>query len=65
MTINFRTLASVAYLTQVAFVGGHGQTNYSQLQDIIPKREVLYVGGRYTNVTVILKVYLALHMSDN
>ena len=36
---------------QVAFLGGNAQINSSQLMDISPKREVLYVGGQYTNIT--------------
>jgi hypothetical protein len=27
-------------------------SSYPELVDTIPKREVLYVGGRYTNITV-------------
>jgi hypothetical protein len=27
-------------------------SSYPELVEIIPKREVLYVGGRYTNITV-------------
>jgi hypothetical protein len=49
--VNLRTLASLTYLAQTAFVGGNGQTNSSQLLDIVPKREVIYVGGRYANIT--------------
>lgn len=52
--ISFRTLASFTYLTQVIFAGGNVQSNCSLLEDIVPRREVLYVGGRYTNVTVSL-----------
>lgn len=50
--INLRTLLSVSYLSQVAFLGGNAQTNSSQLLDIVPRRDVLYVGGKWTNVTV-------------
>ncbi|KAG8420770.1 hypothetical protein J3458_002698 [Metarhizium acridum] len=49
--VNFGTFTSLTQLTQVALLGGHAQANSSQLRDIVPKREVLYVGGRYTNVT--------------
>jgi hypothetical protein len=52
--VNFRIFTSLTYLTQIAFVGGNAQTNRSQLMDIVPKREVLYVGGKYTNVTASL-----------
>ena len=52
--VNLRTFTSLTYLTQVAFLGGNAQTNSSQLMDIVPKREVLYVGGRYTNITASL-----------
>lgn len=52
--VNLRTLTSLAYLTQVASLGDNAQTHSSQLRDIVPKREVLYVGGRYTNVTASL-----------
>jgi len=49
--VNIRTFASVTYLAQVTFLGGNAQTNGSQLLGIVPKREVLYVGGQYTNIT--------------
>ena len=52
--VNIRTFTSVAYLSQFAFLGGNAQTNSSQLRDIVPKREVLYVGGKYTNITASL-----------
>lgn len=48
---SFRTLTSLIYLMHVAFLGGNVQTHSSQLRDIVPKREVLYVGGQYTNIT--------------
>jgi hypothetical protein len=51
---NLRTFTSLTYLTQVAFLGGNAQAKSSQLKDIVPKREVLYVGGRYTNITASL-----------
>lgn len=51
---NFRILTSLTYLTHVAFLGGNVQTHGSQLRDIVPKREILYVGGRYTNTTASL-----------
>lgn len=54
---NLRTFTSLTYLTQVAFLGGNAQTNSSQLTDIVPKREVLYVGGRYANITASLDSY--------
>lgn len=52
--VNLRTFIFFTYLTQAASLGGNAQTNSSQLMDIVPKREVLYVGGRYTNITVSL-----------
>lgn len=52
--VNLRTFASLTYMTQVAFLGGNAQTSSSQLMDIVPKREVLYVGGQYTNITASL-----------
>ena len=52
--VNFRAFTSLTYLTQIAFLGGNGQINSSELLDLVPRREVLYVGGRYTNVTVSL-----------
>ena len=52
--VNLRPFASFAYLTQVAFAGDNAYTNSSQLRDIVPKRDVLYVGGQYTNVTASL-----------
>jgi hypothetical protein len=52
--VNLRTFPSLTYLMQAAFLGGNAQTNSSQLMDIVPKREVLYVGGRYTNITASL-----------
>jgi hypothetical protein len=55
--VNLRTFTSLTYLTQIAFLGGNAQTNSSQLMDIVPKREVLYVGGQYTNITASLNFY--------
>lgn len=52
--VNLRTFTSLTYFTQVAFLGGNAQTNSSQLMDIVPKREVLYVGGEYADVTASL-----------
>ncbi|KAJ4352035.1 uncharacterized protein N0V89_007381 [Didymosphaeria variabile] len=49
--LNLRTFTSVTYLAQIAVLGGNAQYNSSQLLDIVPKREVLYVGGKYTNMT--------------
>ena len=49
--VNLSTFTSLTYLMQVAFLGGNAQINSSQLMDISPKREVLYVGGQYTNIT--------------
>lgn len=49
--VHLCTFASLAYLSQVVFLGGNAQTNSSQLVNIVPKREVLYVGGQYTNIT--------------
>lgn len=49
--VNLRGFTSLTYLTQVAFLGGNAQPNSSQLLNIVPKREVLYVGGGYTNIT--------------
>jgi hypothetical protein len=49
--VNFRTFTSLTYLSQVALLGSNAQTNVSQLMDIVPKREVFYVGGQYANVT--------------
>ncbi|KAJ3475614.1 hypothetical protein NLG97_g9397 [Lecanicillium saksenae] len=45
--VNF---GSFAYWSQIAFLGGNAQPNAS-LADIVPRREVLYVGGAYANVT--------------
>jgi hypothetical protein len=47
---NLRTFL-LAYTTQIAFLGGNAQPNGSDLADVVPKREVLYVGGQYTNIT--------------
>ncbi|KHO00651.1 uncharacterized protein MAM_01429 [Metarhizium album ARSEF 1941] len=52
---NLGAFASLVYLTQVAFPGGIAQTNGSELLDIVPKREIFYVGGRYTNITASLE----------
>jgi hypothetical protein len=51
---NLRTFTSLIYLTQVATLGGNAHTKSSQLVHIVPKREVLYVGGQYTNITASL-----------
>lgn len=48
--VNF---GSFTYWTQIAFLGSHAQSNAStSLADIVPRREVVYVGGAYTNITV-------------
>jgi hypothetical protein len=65
--VNLRTLTSLTYLAQVASLGGNAQTHSSQLRDIVPRREVLYVGGRYTNITASLvshKVYAYLRLEN-
>jgi hypothetical protein len=53
--LNLRVFTCVTYLAHTAFSGCNAQTNSSQLLEIVPKREVLYVGGKYTNITVSLK----------
>lgn len=52
--VNFRAFTSLTYLTQIAFLGGNGEINSSELLELVPRREVLYVGGRYTNITASL-----------
>jgi hypothetical protein len=49
--VNLRTFASFTYLMQAAFPGDNAQTDSSRLLDIVTKREILYVGGRYANIT--------------
>lgn len=50
----FNSSAFVAFatLTQLALSGVNAQSNYDHLKDIVPKRDVMYVGGQYQNVTV-------------
>jgi hypothetical protein len=50
--INLRTFTSLTYLTQIVGPGSNTHPQSSQLENIVPKREVLYVGGQYTNITV-------------
>lgn len=50
--VNFGSFASLTYWTQIAFLGSRAQSNHSALADIVPRREVMYVGGEYTNITV-------------
>ena len=59
MMANLRTFL-LAYATQSACLGGNAQPNGSDLADIVPKREVLYVGGQYTNVTASSSPQLSL-----
>jgi hypothetical protein len=47
-----RTLTSLTCVTQLAVVAGNAHNNNSQLQDIVPRRDVLYVGGQYMNIAV-------------
>jgi hypothetical protein len=54
---NLCTFTSLTCFTQVAFLGANAQAKSSQLKDIVPKREVLYVGGRYTNITASIDSY--------
>ena len=49
--VNLRTFTSLTYLSQIAFLGGDAHTDSSKLENIVPRREVLYVGGKYTEVT--------------
>jgi len=39
------------------FSEGYARAVNSQLIDIVPKREVLYVGGRYMNITACCDLY--------
>lgn len=55
--VNLRAFTSFAYLAQVAFHGGDAHGNSSRLADLVPKREVLYVGGKYVNITASLQIY--------
>jgi hypothetical protein len=43
--INLRTFTSLTYLTQIAGLGSNTHIQSSRLEDIVPKREVLYAGG--------------------
>jgi hypothetical protein len=62
--INLRTFTSLAYLAQIAGLGINAHsTNSSQLANIVPKREVLYVGGQYTNFTVYLNFHCLSHIA--
>lgn len=54
--VNLLTFTSLTYLTQIACLGCNAQTNTSMLLDIVPKREVFYVGGQYTNITASVDV---------
>ena len=47
------TLGDLLCLTQV-ILGGGAKTNRTSLEQVIPRREILYVGGRYTNITASL-----------
>jgi hypothetical protein len=49
---NSPALIAFASLTQLTLFGCNAQTTNTDLKDIVPKREVLYVGGQYKNVTV-------------
>jgi hypothetical protein len=52
--LNLGTLTSFTYLAQVVGRLGNAQTKGVQLLDIVPKREVLYIGGQYKNITASL-----------
>jgi hypothetical protein len=60
--VNMRTLTSLTYLAQVAILGGYAQINASQLVNVLSKREVLYVGGQYTNITVRLFCWFSAYL---
>ena len=49
--VNLRTFTSLTYLSQIAFLGSDARTDTQKLKDVVPRREVLYVGGKYTEVT--------------
>ena len=49
---NSPALIALACLTSFTSFGCNAQTYNVDLKDIVPKREVLYVGGQYKNVTV-------------
>lgn len=61
--VSLRSFTSLTYFSQVAFLGGNAHPNKSQLMDIVPKREVLYVGGQYTNITASFDSHLFSRMS--
>lgn len=48
--VNLRRFFYLASGALVASPGCKAQTNASTLTDIVPKREVLYVGGQYINM---------------
>lgn len=50
--MNFRALICLAVLSQKIFAGKHQANSPDSLKDIVPRREFLYVGGQYTNITV-------------
>jgi hypothetical protein len=60
--VNFRTLTPFAYMAQCGILGANAHNISSRLLDIVPKREVLYVGGRYTNITVSLEPTNSTHI---
>ena len=50
------TLGDLLCLTQI-MLGGDAQTNRTSFEPVVPRREILYVGGRYTNITASLIPY--------
>lgn len=51
--MGINTLGDLLCLTQV-ILGGGSRNNRTSLEHVIPRREILYVGGRYTNITASL-----------
>jgi len=49
--VNLHSMSPLAYLLPIVSIIGNARSNPTDLSAIVPKREVLYVGGKYTNIT--------------
>lgn len=56
--ISLSTLSLLISVMQAVLIEGNVRSPPTQLKDIVPKREVLYVGGEYTNVKASLDSHM-------
>jgi hypothetical protein len=53
--VNLRALGCLPSVAHVVVLGCNVQTGIPNLEALVPKREVFYVGGQYTNISVTFR----------